>query len=93
MTSLAFEVYYSHEGQIPRPPLSADDVTLALQRVPSDLEHRLPPGSSVSIDSATNASIVVKIDSPALANQIKRVVEESMDSFQLYAKFLDASPP
>lgn len=93
MTSLAFEVRYSHKGQGSRVLLGADEVELALQRFPGDLEHRLFPGSSVLVRSTTKAAIVVVVDSPAGANEIKRAVAESLDSFQLYAKPSASLPP
>jgi hypothetical protein len=86
MTSLAFKIFYSDVGQMPCTPLRADEVDLALQRLPNDLEYRLPSGSSVSIASTTNASIVIIVHSPAVANEIMCAVADSAKSFQLYAK-------
>lgn len=100
MKSVAYEVYYSDEGQIQqgslRGPLTPEDVTLALQRFPDDLHHHLPdPNSSVSVASANRASnsIIVVIHSFLAPSEIQAAVAESADSLQLYAKPLEAVGP
>jgi hypothetical protein len=96
MNSVAYEVYYSHEGQIQprslRGLLTPEAVALALQRFPDDLRHHLPaPDSSVSVTSAnrTPNSISAVIHSSLAPSEIQAAVADSADSLQLYAKRLE----
>lgn len=100
MNSVAYEVYYSDEGQIQpgslRGPLTPEDVTLAPQRFPDDLHHRFPdPSSSVSVAPSNRPpnSIIVVIHSILAPSEIQAAVAESADSLQLYARRLEGVGP
>lgn len=88
MNSIAYEIYYSSEDQAPRIPLSPEEVALALQRFPDDLQHRLSTDSSVSSTTSARSSqtILVFVSSPLSSVEINAAVAESADSLQLYVR-------
>lgn len=89
MTLVAYKIYYSSEGQGNRSLLTDEQIAYALQRFPNDCDIRLPDGSSVSVRSREMCSIVVAINSPANADDIRAAVAESADSLQLFGNLIE----